>query len=150
MNVCKCIVPLRYGGILNSHRVVSPLVRLMERDERLETLDHFQNVLAQNWDGSDRNRNVICMGLNATANDWYTSYPCTAVYFVGSDQTSSHRCSMYGTGCSGDSLKTGHAVDEEDAAKIDELLEVVGAVYAKGIGGRDSDDNVTVTRCGKK
>ncbi|GFV97846.1 uncharacterized protein TNCV_2021611 [Trichonephila clavipes] len=30
MDVCKCIVPSRHGGTLNSRRAVSPLVRLVE------------------------------------------------------------------------------------------------------------------------
>ncbi|GFW40320.1 uncharacterized protein TNCV_1018781 [Trichonephila clavipes] len=30
MDVCKCIVPSRHGGSLNSRRAASPLVRLME------------------------------------------------------------------------------------------------------------------------
>ncbi|GFU63508.1 hypothetical protein TNCV_1000611 [Trichonephila clavipes] len=35
INVCKCTVPLRHGGILNSRRAASPLVWLMEGKERL-------------------------------------------------------------------------------------------------------------------
>ncbi|GFY11133.1 uncharacterized protein TNCV_4471191 [Trichonephila clavipes] len=38
MDVCKCIVPLRHGGTLNSRRVASPLVRLVEGKERWEAL----------------------------------------------------------------------------------------------------------------
>ncbi|GFU18194.1 hypothetical protein TNCV_2033441 [Trichonephila clavipes] len=34
-DVCKCIVPLRHGGTLNSRRAASPLVRLVEEEERL-------------------------------------------------------------------------------------------------------------------
>ncbi|GFT30988.1 hypothetical protein TNCV_1683541 [Trichonephila clavipes] len=34
MDVCKCTVPLRHGGTLNSRRSTSPLVRLMEIEER--------------------------------------------------------------------------------------------------------------------
>ncbi|GFY10780.1 hypothetical protein TNCV_1123031 [Trichonephila clavipes] len=34
MDVCKCIVPLRHGGTLNSRRAVSPLVWLGEGEER--------------------------------------------------------------------------------------------------------------------
>ncbi|GFW37966.1 hypothetical protein TNCV_4631671 [Trichonephila clavipes] len=40
MDVCKCIMPLRHGGTLNSRRAASPLVRLVEREERWEALDH--------------------------------------------------------------------------------------------------------------
>ncbi|GFW85823.1 uncharacterized protein TNCV_854721 [Trichonephila clavipes] len=34
MDVCKCIVPLRHGGTLNSRPAASPLVRLVEGEER--------------------------------------------------------------------------------------------------------------------
>ncbi|GFW46938.1 hypothetical protein TNCV_2982941 [Trichonephila clavipes] len=37
MDVCKCIVPSRYGGTLNNLRAPSPLVRLVEREERTAT-----------------------------------------------------------------------------------------------------------------
>ncbi|GFX50496.1 HTH_Tnp_Tc3_2 domain-containing protein [Trichonephila clavipes] len=33
MDVCKCIVPSRHWGTLNSHRAASPLVRLVEGEE---------------------------------------------------------------------------------------------------------------------
>ncbi|GFW31124.1 uncharacterized protein TNCV_2577061 [Trichonephila clavipes] len=39
MDVCKCIVPSWHGGILNSHRGASPLVRLVAKDERWEAPD---------------------------------------------------------------------------------------------------------------
>ncbi|GFW75608.1 hypothetical protein TNCV_4427911 [Trichonephila clavipes] len=32
MDVCKCIMPLRHGGTLNSRRAASPLVWLVERE----------------------------------------------------------------------------------------------------------------------
>ncbi|GFS74820.1 hypothetical protein TNCV_1395211 [Trichonephila clavipes] len=34
MDVCKCLVPSRHGGTLNSRQAASPLVRLGEREER--------------------------------------------------------------------------------------------------------------------
>ncbi|GFS66146.1 hypothetical protein TNCV_2511121 [Trichonephila clavipes] len=34
MDICKCIVPSPHGGTLNSHRAASPLVRLVEEEER--------------------------------------------------------------------------------------------------------------------
>ncbi|GFU40738.1 uncharacterized protein TNCV_3230971 [Trichonephila clavipes] len=40
MDVCKCIVPLRHGGTLNSRRAASPLVRLAEGEEMWEPPDH--------------------------------------------------------------------------------------------------------------
>ncbi|GFT91474.1 hypothetical protein TNCV_4286231 [Trichonephila clavipes] len=33
MDACKCIVPSWHGGTLNSRRVASPLVRLVEEEE---------------------------------------------------------------------------------------------------------------------
>ncbi|GFT79818.1 hypothetical protein TNCV_4597461 [Trichonephila clavipes] len=40
MDVCKCIVPSRHGGTLNSHQAASPLGGLVEEEERLEAPDH--------------------------------------------------------------------------------------------------------------
>ncbi|GFW48616.1 hypothetical protein TNCV_4241971 [Trichonephila clavipes] len=34
MHVCQCIVPSRHGGTLNSRRATSPLVWLVEGEER--------------------------------------------------------------------------------------------------------------------
>ncbi|GFU52914.1 uncharacterized protein TNCV_1142211 [Trichonephila clavipes] len=48
MVVCKCTVPSRHGGTLNSRRAASPLVRLVEGKERWEAPDHPQGVLPQN------------------------------------------------------------------------------------------------------
>ncbi|GFV97307.1 uncharacterized protein TNCV_2038171 [Trichonephila clavipes] len=39
MGVCKCIVPSQHGGTLNSRRAGSPLVRLVEGEERWEAPD---------------------------------------------------------------------------------------------------------------
>ncbi|GFU71991.1 hypothetical protein TNCV_2999741 [Trichonephila clavipes] len=37
MNVFKCVVPSRHGGTLNSRRASSPLVKLVEEEERTAT-----------------------------------------------------------------------------------------------------------------
>ncbi|GFY30038.1 uncharacterized protein TNCV_4073511 [Trichonephila clavipes] len=50
MDVCKCIVPSRHGGTLNSRRAASSLERLMKGGERWEASDHPHGVL-QNWGG---------------------------------------------------------------------------------------------------
>ncbi|GFV88148.1 uncharacterized protein TNCV_3242971 [Trichonephila clavipes] len=50
MDVCKCIVPLRHRGTLNSRRDATHLVRLVEREERWKAPDHLQGVFLQNWD----------------------------------------------------------------------------------------------------
>ncbi|GFV45292.1 hypothetical protein TNCV_2037451, partial [Trichonephila clavipes] len=42
MVVCKCIVPSRHRGTLNRHRAASPLVRLVEGEERWEASDHHR------------------------------------------------------------------------------------------------------------
>ncbi|GFV77475.1 uncharacterized protein TNCV_1070041 [Trichonephila clavipes] len=67
MDVCKCIVPLRHGGTLNSRRAANPLVWLVEEVERWEASD--SGVLPQNWGGNEPNRTVTSMVLKATAND---------------------------------------------------------------------------------
>ncbi|GFW23221.1 uncharacterized protein TNCV_3803211 [Trichonephila clavipes] len=69
MDVCKCIVPSRQGGTLNSRGAASPLVRLVKGEERWEASDHPQSVLPLNWGGIEPNRTVTCMVLKATAND---------------------------------------------------------------------------------
>ncbi|GFX16857.1 hypothetical protein TNCV_2518351 [Trichonephila clavipes] len=50
-------------------RAVSPLVRLVEGEERLEAPNHPKGVLPQSWGGTDPKRTVTCMMLKATAND---------------------------------------------------------------------------------
>ncbi|GFX89066.1 uncharacterized protein TNCV_2853651 [Trichonephila clavipes] len=57
---------LRHGGTLNSSRVTSPLVRLVEWEERWEASDHPQSVLPQNWGGIEQNGTATCMVLKAT------------------------------------------------------------------------------------
>ncbi|GFV01895.1 uncharacterized protein TNCV_4978461 [Trichonephila clavipes] len=42
MDVCKGIVPLLHGVTLNSHQAPSPLMRLVEGEERWEAPDHPQ------------------------------------------------------------------------------------------------------------
>ncbi|GFU37738.1 hypothetical protein TNCV_1466081 [Trichonephila clavipes] len=40
IDVCKCIVPLRHGGTLNSRRAASLPMWLVEREERWEVPGH--------------------------------------------------------------------------------------------------------------
>ncbi|GFV48315.1 uncharacterized protein TNCV_667171 [Trichonephila clavipes] len=54
MYVCKYIVPSRHGSSLTSHRAASPLVRLVEGEERREAPNHPQGVLSQNWGGTEQ------------------------------------------------------------------------------------------------
>ncbi|GFV32022.1 uncharacterized protein TNCV_1195541 [Trichonephila clavipes] len=68
MDVCKCVVPLRHEGTLNSRRAASPLVRLVEEEERWEASEHPQSVFPLNWGGTEPNRTVTYMVLKATAN----------------------------------------------------------------------------------
>ncbi|GFW85565.1 lebercilin domain-containing protein [Trichonephila clavipes] len=60
--------PSWLGGTLNSRRAASPLLRLGVGEERLETPNHAQCVLPQNWDGTEQNRTVTCMVLKAKIN----------------------------------------------------------------------------------
>ncbi|GFT18065.1 uncharacterized protein TNCV_423321 [Trichonephila clavipes] len=53
MYVGKCVVPSWHGDTLNSCRAASPLVRLVEREERWEVPDHPQGVLPRNWGEND-------------------------------------------------------------------------------------------------
>ncbi|GFV91745.1 hypothetical protein TNCV_4763101 [Trichonephila clavipes] len=55
--------------LLNSRRAASPLVRLVEGEERWEAPDHSQGVLLQNCGGAEQNRSVTCMVLKAKSND---------------------------------------------------------------------------------
>ncbi|GFW39998.1 transposable element Tcb2 transposase [Trichonephila clavipes] len=59
----------RHGGTLNNRRASSPLVRLVELEERWGAPDYPQNVLLSNWGRTEPNRNVTCIGLKAKAND---------------------------------------------------------------------------------
>ncbi|GFT97953.1 uncharacterized protein TNCV_2168411 [Trichonephila clavipes] len=69
MDVCKCIVPSRHGRTLNSRRVVSPLMRSVEKEERWEAPDHPQGVLPPNCGETELNRSVTCMVTKVTASD---------------------------------------------------------------------------------
>ncbi|GFV32764.1 uncharacterized protein TNCV_3312451 [Trichonephila clavipes] len=63
-------LPLRHGGTLNRRRATSPLVRLVEGEERWEALDH-----PKNWGGIELNRTFTCMLLKASDNDRCTTNP---------------------------------------------------------------------------
>ncbi|GFT18064.1 uncharacterized protein TNCV_423311 [Trichonephila clavipes] len=69
--ICRSVpsVPSRHGGTLNSRRAASPLVRLVQGEERWEASDQPQSVLPLNWGGTEPNRTVTCMVLKAAAND---------------------------------------------------------------------------------
>ncbi|GFX26721.1 uncharacterized protein TNCV_1838941 [Trichonephila clavipes] len=69
MDVCKCIVPSRHGGTLNSRRAASPLVRLAEGEGRWEAPSNSHGVLNQNWGETELNCSVTSMLLIAMAND---------------------------------------------------------------------------------
>ncbi|GFX85521.1 uncharacterized protein TNCV_3716931 [Trichonephila clavipes] len=68
MDVCKCIVPLWHGGTLNSHRAASPLVWVVEGEDRWEAPGHHQGFLPLNWSGTEQNCTVTCMVFKAKAN----------------------------------------------------------------------------------
>ncbi|GFS83374.1 uncharacterized protein TNCV_600991 [Trichonephila clavipes] len=69
MAVCKCIVPLRLGGTLNSRRALSSLVWSGEGEEREEVTRQPQIFLLLNWGGTEQNRTVTCIVLKAKTND---------------------------------------------------------------------------------
>ncbi|GFT70376.1 uncharacterized protein TNCV_2658191 [Trichonephila clavipes] len=75
MDVCKCVVPLRYGSTLNSRQAVCPLTRLVKREQRWKAPAHPQGVLPQNLYGIKPNRTVTCMVLKANVNDGHTIQP---------------------------------------------------------------------------
>ncbi|GFT92701.1 hypothetical protein TNCV_3076861 [Trichonephila clavipes] len=60
-DVCKCIVPSRQGGSLNSRRSASPLVRLVEGEERWCSLSKL------GWKNGAKST-VACMELKAKGN----------------------------------------------------------------------------------
>ncbi|GFY26812.1 uncharacterized protein TNCV_4375581 [Trichonephila clavipes] len=65
MDVCKRIVSLQHEGTLNSRRAASPLVWLVEDEERWEAPGHLQCFLSLNWGGTEENRTVTCVQLKA-------------------------------------------------------------------------------------
>ncbi|GFY00408.1 uncharacterized protein TNCV_1664471 [Trichonephila clavipes] len=69
MDACKCIMPLRHGGTLNTRLAASPLVWLVEGEEKWEAPSHPQGCLPLNRVGTQQNRTVTCMVLKAKAND---------------------------------------------------------------------------------
>ncbi|GFX59473.1 hypothetical protein TNCV_2342091 [Trichonephila clavipes] len=62
MDVCKCTLPSRHGGTLNSRRAASPLMRS-------EASDYSQGVAPQHWGETELNHSVSSAMLKATAND---------------------------------------------------------------------------------
>ncbi|GFU41627.1 uncharacterized protein TNCV_2793171 [Trichonephila clavipes] len=69
IDVCQCIVPSWHGVTLNSQRVASPLVRLVEGKVMWEAPDHPQRVLLQNFAKTELNRSITCIVLKAKDND---------------------------------------------------------------------------------
>ncbi|GFW94649.1 hypothetical protein TNCV_4246891 [Trichonephila clavipes] len=41
--------PRGKGDVLNSHRAASPLVRMVNEEDRWEALDQLQGIFLQNW-----------------------------------------------------------------------------------------------------
>ncbi|GFU58940.1 transposable element Tc3 transposase [Trichonephila clavipes] len=60
---------LRHVGTLNSRRAASPLVWLVEGEDRWEAPDHPQGFLPLNWSETEQKRTVTCMVLKDKAND---------------------------------------------------------------------------------
>ncbi|GFV55929.1 hypothetical protein TNCV_7281 [Trichonephila clavipes] len=53
----------------STQHAASPLVWLVEEEERSEAPDHPQGFLPLNWVRTEQNRSVTCMVLKAKAND---------------------------------------------------------------------------------
>ncbi|GFW35576.1 hypothetical protein TNCV_2462181 [Trichonephila clavipes] len=60
---------------------VALLVRLMEGEKRWEAPDLSQDVLSENWSGTEQNRTVTCMVLKAKANDRRKNLALSCVEF---------------------------------------------------------------------
>ncbi|GFV64236.1 uncharacterized protein TNCV_3000011 [Trichonephila clavipes] len=79
--------PIRYRvplvDTLNSRGAASPLVRLVEGEERWEAPDHLQGVLPQNWGGTKQNRIVTSMVFKAKANNWCKNLALSHDEFCG-------------------------------------------------------------------
>ncbi|GFV42732.1 hypothetical protein TNCV_840871 [Trichonephila clavipes] len=56
------------SGTLNNRQTARPLVKLVEVEERLETPDHFQGTLPQDWAGTKINRTVPSVVFKTMAN----------------------------------------------------------------------------------
>ncbi|GFX90019.1 uncharacterized protein TNCV_887171 [Trichonephila clavipes] len=84
MDVCKCIVPLRHEGTLNSRRAASPLVWLGKRVERWESPDHPQvSSLKIGVETSQIILSpVLCSKLQQTTG---VTYPFAMMNFMGLD-----------------------------------------------------------------
>ncbi|GFV08303.1 hypothetical protein TNCV_327371 [Trichonephila clavipes] len=86
MYVCKCIVPLRHGGTLNSRRDTSLLVLSKGGKERWENLlTTLQCVLPQSWGRTEPNHTVICMEHKATVNEQAYNLAPATMNFVNHD-----------------------------------------------------------------
>ncbi|GFW24955.1 uncharacterized protein TNCV_3154581 [Trichonephila clavipes] len=69
MDACKCIVPSRNGGTLNSCRAANHLVGWWKGKKGGRSLTTPQGDFPHNWGESELNRSVTCKVLKATAND---------------------------------------------------------------------------------
>ncbi|GFX15410.1 DUF4817 domain-containing protein [Trichonephila clavipes] len=69
----EIIFKIAFASTLSSRRVASPLVKLVEGEERREAPERPQGVLPQNWGGTEPKRTVTCRVLKATDNDRRTT-----------------------------------------------------------------------------
>ncbi|GFY27353.1 hypothetical protein TNCV_2069731 [Trichonephila clavipes] len=78
MDVCKCIVPLRHGGTLNSHRAAIPVLKSWWKEKRGEKPLTTPTLFSlKNWGGAEPNLTVTCMVFKTTSNDRRKSLtPC--------------------------------------------------------------------------
>ncbi|GFT86792.1 uncharacterized protein TNCV_4163721 [Trichonephila clavipes] len=76
-------------GTLNNRRAASPLVWLVEGEERWKAPHHPHGFLSLNWGGTEQNRTVTCMVLKAKANHRRKNPALSRNEFPGLDLTSS-------------------------------------------------------------
>ncbi|GFV16099.1 uncharacterized protein TNCV_3378631 [Trichonephila clavipes] len=69
MEDCKCIVPPRHGGTINSCQDTSPLMKLVAGEVGWGPLTTPSNIFPPNRVGTEQNRTVTCMMLKTKAND---------------------------------------------------------------------------------
>ncbi|PRD35410.1 UNVERIFIED_CONTAM: hypothetical protein NCL1_11677 [Trichonephila clavipes] len=78
MDVCKCIVPARHGGTLNSRQTASPLVMLVEREERFL-------ITPREIEMEPSKIVLLCMVLKVKANNKRKDLTLAAMNFVDLD-----------------------------------------------------------------
>ncbi|GFX28570.1 uncharacterized protein TNCV_1153781 [Trichonephila clavipes] len=148
MDICKCIVPSRHGGTLNSRRAASPLERLVEGEERREASDPPQGVLPLNWGGTEPNRIVTYMVLKATVNDRrhlaLAMMNFVALDLTFADQRNWSKCWTKPSNCDAD-LSSLDATRNDPTHLVTPLILITGGLCAGSNGSRSPITNRSTT-----